>query len=362
MDKAEKMWANTTVLVEAGYPEGHFEDLNRLCKLEGYALAAKKVKFVKIERTDVKLFDEIGSMEILCATLRNFMGRRLKLLFMGNEDGEVLLDVDVHSELYNNCHYNASCVSTAVKSPVYELDAPMVLQPRPKKGEIDETTGEPELIAVDPETTSLREILSKFTLSPSPSGTTRFLVQAVLTGGGSRVLLTYVKTEEHKAVIKLLVENAPGYIFFELIKKYEVLPVYAALLTWFGKAPVTASLNRTSHDGASIVTNDSRSSRADTQSEFAFLLDQGIQNVMQNDERLMEFDPDTNSLGTVLPLGQEYWSGDQLPFKLNTLASDIVEDARAANANVDDATHDGRKRDRSDGSEKGEDSDTDMQQ
>ncbi|EJK63014.1 hypothetical protein THAOC_16351 [Thalassiosira oceanica] len=266
MDKAEKMWANTTVLVEAGYPEGHFEDLNRLCKLEGYALAAKKVKFVKIERTDVKLFDEIGSMEILCATLRNFMGRRLKLLFMGNEDGEVLLDVDVHSELYNNCHYNASCVSTAVKSPVYELDAPMVLQSRPKKGEIDETTGEPELIAVDPETTSLREILSKFTLSPSPSGTTRFLVQAVLTGGGSRVLLTYVKTEEHKAVIKLLVENAPGYIFFELIKKYEVLPVYAALLTWFGKAPVTASLNRTSHDGDSIVTNDSRSSRADTQS------------------------------------------------------------------------------------------------
>ncbi|EJK52584.1 hypothetical protein THAOC_28126, partial [Thalassiosira oceanica] len=224
----------------------------------------------------------------------------------------------MHSELYNNCHYNSSCVSTAVKSPVYELDAPMVLQSRPKKGETDETTGEPELIAV-------------------PSS-------AVLTGGGSRVLLTYVKTEEHKAVIKLLVENAPGYLFFELIKKYEVLPVYAALLTWFGKAPVTASLNRTSHDGASIVTNDSRSSRADTQSEFAFLLDQGIQNVMQNDERLMEFDPDTNSLGTVLPLGQEFWSGDKLPFKLNTLASDIVEGARAADANLDDATHDGRKR------------------
>jgi len=163
-------------------------------------------------------------------------------------------------------------------------------------------------------------------------------------------------------VIKLLVENAPGYLFFELIKKYEVLPVYAALLTWFGKAPVTASLNRTSHDGASIVTNDSRSSRADTQSEFAFLLDQGIQNVMQNDERLMEFDPDTNSLGTVLPLGQEFWSGDKLPFKLNTLASDIVEGARAADANLDDATHDGRKRDRSDGSEEDEDSDTDMKQ
>ncbi|EJK63015.1 hypothetical protein THAOC_16352, partial [Thalassiosira oceanica] len=58
----------------------------------------------------------------------------------------------------------------------------------------------------------------------------------------------------------------------------------------------------------------------------------------------MEFDPDTNSLGTVLPLGQEYWSGDQLPFKINTLASEIVEGARAANANIDDATHDGRKR------------------
>mmetsp|Transcript_2410 Transcript_2410/g.5336 ORF Transcript_2410/g.5336 Transcript_2410/m.5336 type:complete len:95 (-) Transcript_2410:227-511(-) len=83
----------------------------------------------------------------------------------------------MHSELYNNCHYNSSCVSTAVKSPVYELDAPMVLQSRPKKGETDETTGEPELIAVDPETTSLREILSKFTLSPSASGTTRFLVR-----------------------------------------------------------------------------------------------------------------------------------------------------------------------------------------
>ena len=88
------------------------------------------------------------------------------------------------------------------------------------------------------------------------------------------------------------------------------------------------------HDGMAIVTVQA-GGKASQQSEMDFLLEQGFE-LSMNDEsegEHIKYNPDNNSLGTVLPNGLDYWpEGKKLPFPTDTPAWDIYEDAKQAAA------------------------------
>ena len=330
-EKAEGEWLSLPLQVMTMYPKGHYDDLERFCRDQHYSSQVKKVKMILMEADDASKFEEIGDFSKLEGMLRQFLGRRAQLL-TGVDDGDDFEEADTLTALLNNCHYRHACAVAPVRASAFHIDAPVELKPLDGSKE---------------ELTTLRNALLMFTLDPTVGGTTRYLVQGVLTTAKSKIQVAFIKSEDHKTEVKLLAENAPGYLFFELAKKYDILSVYEALMKWFGRAAVKASLARTSYSGTSIVTDGANDRGSTRVSETRFLLEQGLDNMLGQDAAAgLAFDPETETLGSALPQDDEWYNGNEFPFELDTPASDLVEAAMKTANQQEDKERPIGKRDR----------------
>ena len=319
--EAERIWTKVTILITWEYPKGTTAELDALCVRWKFPKSAKRFMQVTLENTDVDKLQEVAALSNLKIALRVRFGRRLELV---SEMAGPANCVDRLTQDINNTQYQGALRTRASIATVQNVDHPVMIP-------LLDDEGAPEGVKNQ---ICLRGFLYLLTVSPGPNGLTRYLVQSVMTTSDSKLMFGIVNSKEQLAMAALLVEELIGFTFFEIIKKRDVIAAYNACVGWFGKAATKDSLRRTMHDGMAIVTVQA-GGKASQQSEMDFLLEQGFE-LSMNDEsegEHIKYNPDNNSLGTVLPNGLDYWpEGKKLPFPTDTPAWDIYEDAKQAAA------------------------------